>query len=154
MKKLVLAAVLATASSAVLADGFGGHHFGGLSGFAGSVSGTVEVNTSGMSVAASQVMGNGFSFQKAEGYSGGDGWVGGEIDRDGLTVFTDSSHWADTKAFGFTHGNAPAMSGDLIANGAASFGQTELNIAGYGTFHMGVIGGIPALAGIGAITSH
>src|SRR5690606_28360332 len=103
-----------------------------LSGYAGSVTGTVDINTTGLSVAASQVMGSGFSVQKAEGYSGGSGWVGGEIDRHGTAVFTDSSHWANSKAFGMTHGNAPAMSGDLIANGSASFGQTEVNVAGYG----------------------
>lgn len=145
MKKLVLVAALATASSAAFASGWG--HHGSASGFAGNAVGEIAVSTEGLSVAASQVAGSGFSLQKAEGFAGAEAYIGGSIQSNGAAVWTDSSHWAQTKASGQTFGkNTKAFDAEgAILNGSAAFSQATTASEISGTFAMGKIGGVQSI---------
>jgi hypothetical protein len=64
---------------------------------------------------------------------------------------TSTRQYATSETYGHVSGNAPIMVGDSIANGGASFGQTETKASASGTFASANIGAFGAIGGVGSM---
>ncbi|MFD4841254.1 hypothetical protein ACFWP0_27380 [Achromobacter sp. NPDC058515] len=150
MKKL--AAVAALSLFAVSAYATGPGQIGAsVTGHAGTIHGTASSISTGSSVVATQVNGYGSSSQTSFGSTGGIAEVGGTFSHDGTQVVTSTRQYANSESYGNVTGNAPIMVGDSIANGGATFGQTETNATATGTFHAGNVGAFGSIHGIGSV---
>ncbi|KRC84610.1 hypothetical protein D3C87_402170 [compost metagenome] len=150
MKKLAAAAALSLFAASAYATG-PGQVGGSVTGHAGTVHGTASSISTGSSVVATQVNGYGSSSQTSFGSTGGIAEVGGTFGRDGTQVVTSTRQYANSESYGQVTGNAPIMVGDSIANGGATFGQTETSASATGTFHAANVGGFGAIHGIGSV---
>lgn len=159
MKKTLLVSVLFAASVSV-AQAAGGVVGAGLvvgaggAGFVNSAKGNAFSSAEGGSVAASQVNGIGVSAQTAKGTSGGTASVNAKLSPVSAAVGTDTTHYASSNATGMVLGNTSPNVGNVISNGSASFGQSEVGASGKANFKAGSFGGIIGIggvAGIGAI---
>ncbi|MBD4204412.1 hypothetical protein GUH47_00030 [Xanthomonas citri pv. citri] len=120
----------------------------GASGFAGSVTGSAASVSEGNAVAASVVNGYGSSFQHTDGYSTGSATIGGVVNHQGAQVVTQTTQAAQVYSVGNVTGNAPIMSGDLIANGTAGLAKTTNYSSGNANF---ATGGIVGIGGVGGL---
>ncbi len=147
MKKLAAVAALSLFAATAYATGPGGS----VTVHSGAINGTVSSISTGSSVVATQINGYGSSSQTSFGETGGVAQAGGSFGPDGTQVFTSTRQYATSESYGSVSGNAPIMVGDSIANGGASFGQTETSASATGTFHAANVGAFGAIHGIGAV---
>ncbi|CAB3737741.1 MULTISPECIES: hypothetical protein [Achromobacter] len=150
MKKLAAVAALSLFAASAYASGPSGPSVS-VTGHAGTINGTASSISNGSSVVATQVNGYGSSSQTSFGETGGVAQVGGTFNRDGTTVVTSTRQYATSETYGHVSGNAPIMVGDSIANGGASFGQTETKASASGTFASANIGAFGAIGGVGSM---
>lgn len=150
MKKLATVAALSLLAASAYASGPTGPSVS-VTGHAGTINGTASSISNGSSVVATQVNGYGSSSQTSFGETGGVAQVGGTFNRDGTTVVTSTRQYATSETYGHVSGNAPIMVGDSIANGGASFGQTETKASASGTFKSANIGAFGAIGGVGSM---
>jgi hypothetical protein len=127
MKKLMAVAALSLFAVSAYAD-----PGGSITGHAGAINGTASSISTGSSVAATQINGYGSSTQVSFGMTGGVAEVGGSFSRD-------------------VSGNAPIMVGDSIANGSATFAQTDTSASATGSFHAVNVGAFGSIHGIGPV---
>ena len=92
-----------------------------ISGYSGSIHGTVSSVSNGSSVVATQVNGYGSSTQTSFGETGGVAQASGSFSHNGIETVTSTRQYATSETYGHVSGNAPIMSGDSIANGGATF---------------------------------
>ncbi|CAB3736594.1 MULTISPECIES: hypothetical protein [Achromobacter] len=150
MKKLAVVAALSLFAASAYASG-PNMPSASITGHAGTINGTASSISNGSSVVATQVNGYGSSSQTSFGETGGVAQVGGTFNRDGTTVVTSTRQYATSETYGHVSGNAPIMVGDSIANGGASFGQTETKASASGTFASANIGAFGAIGGVGSM---
>jgi len=150
MKKLAAVAASSLFAASAYASGPSGPSVS-VTGHAGTINGTASSISNGSSVVATQVNGYGSSSQTSFGETGGVAQVGGTFNRDGTTVVTSTRQYATSETYGHVSGNAPIMVGDSIANGGASFGQTETKASASGTFASANIGAFGAIGGVGSM---
>ncbi|MCY1200703.1 hypothetical protein D9M72_121430 [compost metagenome] len=148
MKKLAAVAALSLFAATAYATGPVG---GSVTGHAGAINGTASSISTGSSAVSTQINGYGFSSQTSFGSTGGIAEVGGTFSRDGTQVVTSTRQYANSESYGHVSGNAPIMVGDSIANGGATFGQTETSASATGSFHAANVGGFGSIHGIGAV---
>lgn len=150
MKKLAVVAALSLFAASAYASGPNMPSVS-ITGHAGTINGTASSISTGSSVVATQVNGYGSSSQTSFGETGGVAQVGGTFNRDGTTVVTSTRQYATSESYGHISGNAPIMVGDSIANGGASFGNTETKATASGTFASANIGAFGAIGGVGSM---
>ncbi|WAI85642.1 MULTISPECIES: hypothetical protein [Achromobacter] len=148
MKKLAAVAALSLFAASAYASGPNISSVS-ITGHAGTINGTASSISNGSSVVATQVNGYGSSSQTSFGETGGVAQVGGSFNHEGTTVVTSTRQYATSETYGSVSGNAPIMVGDSIANGGATFGQTETVASAAGTFKAANIGAFGAIGGVG-----
>ena len=122
-----------------------------ISGYSGSIHGTVSSVSNGSSVVATQVNGYGSSTQTSFGETGGVAQASGSFSHNGIETVTSTRQYATSETYGHVSGNAPIMSGDSIANGGATFEKTDTNASATGSFHAATFGATASIQGIGGI---
>ena len=84
-----------------------------ISGYSGSIHGTVSSVSNGSSVVATQVNGYGSSTQTSFGETGGVAQASGSFSHNGIETVTSTRQYATSETYGHVSGNAPIMSGDI-----------------------------------------
>ena len=149
MKKLAAVAVLSMCAASAYATG--PRPSVSISGYSGSIHGTVSSVSNGSSVVATQVNGYGSSTQTSFGETGGVAQASGSFSHNGIETVTSTRQYATSETYGHVSGNAPIMSGDSIANGGATFEKTDTNASATGSFHAATFGATASIQGIGGI---